>query len=166
MATIDMTNGTAGFASLGSAKPVLVERYVNMATAITTKGSALASGDVIECIDLPKGTIVLAAGAQVDTVFAGTSTDTSFELGITGGDIDRWVDAFDFDGAAVNAYATQGVAGYEPFLVTAADTMDWVITAMTGTCTAGVLRTWAVIMDVNGKATPGIANPGDVTAGS
>ena len=159
MATVDMTNGTAGVASLGSAKPVLIERYVNLATAITTKGSALSTGDVLEVLDFPKGTMVFAAGCQKDTAFTGTSTDLAIDLGITGGDVDRWTDAWDFDAATVADYGTQGVAGYEPFLVTTADTADLLLT-FTGTVLTGIIRVWAWIGDCNGKPTPGTATPG------
>lgn len=163
MATVDMTSGTVGHVTSDSysAKPYFVERYVDLADVVTTKGSAIAQGDVIEVIDVPAGSVVWAAGFQVMSVMTGTSTDATLDFGITGGDVDSFVDGFDLDGAAANAYSAipAGTIGGK-YLVTSNDTLDLLVVTQTGTITGGVLRVWAYIADVNGRSKPGIATAG------
>ena len=48
------------------------------------KGTAFADGDVIQVLEIPANTLVLNAGAEVMSAF--TSTDCTFDLGITAGD--------------------------------------------------------------------------------
>ncbi len=83
------------------------------------------------------------------TVHAGTSTDTAFDFGVTGGDVDNFVDGFDFDGASAGDYSPQAAA-FNPVIVGGtADTIDILLQAMTGTTTAGVVRCYAVLMDID-----------------
>ena len=82
-------------------QPYLIQGDLNFATAASDKGSALAASDVIPGLTIPAG--ILAAGFEVTTAHAGTSTNT-FDFGITGGDVDKFVDGFDFDGASVDDY--------------------------------------------------------------
>lgn len=160
-----MTSGTPGNLREDSysAKMKFVEREVDFAVAVTTKGSALANGDVFEVIDLPAGHILMYAGLEVTSAMTGTSTDLTFDLGITGGNVDAFVDGFDFDGASVGDYAS-AVAYYTaqtgPYLITADDTLDILTASQTGTFTGGKVRVWAVLMDVSGRSAPGIATAG------
>ena len=41
---------------------------------------------------------------EVTEAHAGTSTDVELDFGITGGDLDNFVDGFDFDASSVGAY--------------------------------------------------------------
>ena len=168
MATVDMTDlydSTAPYAKPsamagGVAQPYLVEVELDFAEAVTEKGSALASGDVIQVISVGAGTLILGAGMLVTEEHTGTSTDTGFDLGITGGDVDQWVDGFDFDGASLGDYAAVAAGAELPTVVTAADTIDLLIAAMTGTTTGGKLRVWALLLDlpdVSESYDPGIA---------
>ena len=68
---------------------------------------------------------------EVLTAHAGTSSNTDFDFGITGGDLDNFVDGFDFDGASVGDFAASAEGG--PVMVGATDTIDLEIQAMTGT---------------------------------
>ena len=69
--------------------------------------------------------------------------------------MDNFVDGFDFDGASVGDYAFK--AAQTPVLIGGtSDTIDLKITAMTGTTTGGVLRMFAVCMDID--------DMGDMTA--
>jgi hypothetical protein len=69
--------------------------------------------------------------------------------------LDNFVDGFDFDGASVGDYAFK--AGQTPVLIGGtSDTIDIEIQAMTGTTTGGVIRMFAVCMDVD--------DTGDMTA--
>jgi hypothetical protein len=163
MATIDMTLGTVGHSRTDAyaAKAYVVERTVDLADVVTEKGSAIAQGDVIEVIDVPAGSLVLAAGFEVTSVMTGTSTDATVDFGITGGDVDSFVDGFDLDGASAGAYAPIPAATIGgKYLVTTADTLDLLIVTQTGTITGGELRFWAVLVDVTGRDSPGLAAAG------
>ena len=154
MATVALANSTRGCSARGR-QPYYLQNNVNMATAATSKGTALASSDVITAITVPANTVILHAGWEVTTAHAGTSSDTAFDFGVTGGNVDCFVDGFDFDGASAGDYAFK--AGQTPVLIGGtSDTIDVEIQAMTGTTTGGVIRMFAVCMDVD--------DTGDMTA--
>lgn len=160
MATIDLSNGLGGaprpVRSLTN-MPYFVEKTIDFAVAATAKGSALAATDVIEVIDVPAGTMVLNAGLQVTAVATGESNDTTVDLGITGVDADCFVDGFDLDAAAANAYA-QNAAAFQPLIVGTADTIDLLIATATTAPTGGTVRVWAVLCDIGAKPAPGIVD--------
>tara|TARA_R110000851_G_scaffold269214_2_gene421882 strand:- start:51 stop:476 length:426 start_codon:yes stop_codon:yes gene_type:complete len=124
----------------------MVQTVVDFATALSDKGSALAANDIIPCISVPAGTLILNAGIQVDTV--ASSGTTTLDLG-TGTDVDCFVDGFDADdGTAAGTFA-QNAAAYQPILATAADTIDIKLATQSGTAlTTGKVRVFAVLMDV------------------
>lgn len=159
MATIDMATflGDARHQSRnGNVKvPYLIEVELDLAAAVTAKGSALASSDVIQVIDIPAGSVVLFGGFEVTTAMTGTSTDATLDFGVTGGDVDNLVDGFDLDGAAAGAYAASGVQ--EPVVLAASDTLDLLIVTQTGTILTGVLRCFALVADVSAAKRPGRA---------
>lgn len=162
MATIDLAN-RAGLQEGAPARsgairtPYIIGKEINLATAVTTKGSALAQGDVIEALDLPKYTTILAGGAIKTAAMTGTSTDLTFDIGITGGDVDNIIDGWDFDGASVGAVAgTIGVQ--EPVSIgSTADTLDILFVTQTNTVTGGKLWVWAMLVDNSPTLNPGIA---------
>ena len=149
MATISMAStGTGHGQRTNKRTPYLVEWYIDLADAVTAKGSALAQGDVIEAIKVPAGTQVLFAGLQVIEEMEGSSTDATIDMGITGGDVDAFVDGFDLDGAAAGAFASPATASITPAtFVTTADTIDLLIATQTNTITGGVLRVFASLLD-------------------
>lgn len=159
MATVDMANfaGDNRHQSVNGAvfKPYLVEVEMDFADAVTAKGSALAAADVIEIIDVPANTLILNAGFTVVEAHAGTSTDTAFDFGITGGNVDNFVDGFDFDGASVGDVAFTDTQ--TPVVVTSADTIDLLLQAMTGTTTGGKIRAWALLVSIESAKRPGRA---------
>ncbi len=126
MATISIAAGATAGRTVGSV-PYLVDVTVDFAAAATSKGSALAAADVIECISVPTNTCILNAGLEVITAAGGESSDTTYDLG-TGVDADCFVDGFDGDAAAAGAYATATTAP-----------------------TSGKVRVWAVLMNVDGR---------------
>ena len=160
MATIDLSNGLGGaprpVRSLAN-MPYFVEKTIDFAAAATAKGSALAAADIIEVIDVPAGTMVLNAGLQVTAVATGESNDTTVDLGITGVDADCFVDGFDLDAAAANAYA-QNAAAFQPLIVGTADTIDLLIATATTAPTGGTVRVWALMCDIGAKPAPGIVD--------
>ena len=151
MATITTTSGGASAGRTAGSVPYLVDRFIDFAAAATSKGSALAAADVIECISVPVNTVILNAGIEITTVLGGESSDTTFDLGITGTDADVFVDGFDADAAAAGAYA-QNAAAFQPVVIGAtADTIDLLIATATTAPTSGVARVWAVLMNVDGR---------------
>lgn len=163
MATIDLAtrpgNPSKGAPARSGAirTPYVIGKEINLATAVTTKGSALAQGDVIEALDLPKYTVLLAGGASCVTAMTGTSTDLTLDIGITGGDVDNIIDGWDFDGATAGSIAaTIGVQ--EPVIIgSTADTLDILFVTQTGTVLTGKIWVWALLADVSPTKNPGLA---------
>ena len=150
MATVTTLAGgkTAG-RTVGSV-PYLVDVEIDFAAAATAKGDVLAAADVIECISVPANTLVLNAGFEVITAAGGESADNAWDLGVTDIDADVFVDGFDGDAAAAGAYA-QNAAAFQPVVIGSADTIDLLIQAATTAPTSGVLRVWAVLVDIDGR---------------
>ena len=155
MALGDNTTSVERGSAARGRKPYLLSAELDFAQAVTDKGTALAANDVIPGLTIPANTLIMCAGLEVTEAHAGTSTDTDFDFGITGGDLDNFVDGFDFDGASVGDYAFK--AGQTPVLIGGtSDTIDIEIQAMTGTTTGGKIRMFAVCLDVD--------DPGSLTA--
>lgn len=150
MATVTTLAGGATSGRTAGSVPYLVDVNIDFAAAATAKGSALAAADVIECISVPANTLILNAGIEVITVLGGESNDTTFDLGVTTTEPDNFVDGFDADAAAAGAYA-QNAAAYQPLVIGTADTIDLLIATATTAPTSGVVRVWAVLMDIDGR---------------
>ena len=150
MATITTLAGSASAGRTAGAVPYLVDVEVDFAAAATAKGSALAASDVIECLTVPANTLILNAGIEVISITTGESSDTTYDLGVTGVDTDNFVDGFDGDAAAAGAYA-QNAAAFQPIVNATADTIDLLIATATTAPTGGVFRVWAVLMNVDGR---------------
>ena len=147
MATVNLTIPARGNHPRGR-KPYMIQNTIDLAVATTSKGTALASSDVYQCLNIPAESVILHAGMEVTEALTGTSSDTAFDLGITGGDVDNFVDGFDADGAAAGAYAPTPAA-YAPVIVGAADTLDILVAAQTGTTLTGKIRVFATLMDIS-----------------
>jgi hypothetical protein len=96
------------------------------------------------------------AGIEVKTVTDGSTL--TVDLG-TGADADNFVDGFDCDsGTAAGTYA-QNAAAFQPIIIgSTADTIDVTLATLSGgAVTTGVLRVFAVLVDVNETSAPGIA---------
>jgi len=147
MATVNLTTAASGNTPRGR-KPYIIQNTIDLAVATTSKGTALASADVYQCLNIPAESVILHAGMEVTALLTGTSSDTGYDLGITGGDVDNFVDGFDADGAAAGDYAPTSAA-YAPVMVGAADTLDILVAAQTGTTLTGKVRVFATLMDVS-----------------
>ena len=122
--------------------PYMVQTILNLATALSDKGSALAASDVIPVIAVPKGNMVLNAGIEVDTASDGSTF--TVDLGMV--DADVFVDGFDATSAA--AVVAQNPAVYQPIMAVADDNTDLTIASLSGgAVSTGKLRIWAVMMD-------------------
>ena len=147
MATVNLTIAARGNHPRGR-KPYMIQNIIDLAVATASKGTALASSDVYQCLNIPAESVILHAGLEVTALLTGTSSDTGYDLGITGGDVDNFVDGFDADGAAAGDYAPTSAA-YAPVMVGAADTLDILVAAQTGTTLTGKVRVFATLMDVS-----------------
>jgi hypothetical protein len=147
MATVNLTIAARGNHPRGR-KPYMIQNTIDLAVATTSKGTALAASDVYQCLSIPAESVILHAGMEVTEVLTGTSSDVGYDLGITGGDVDNFVDGFDADGASAGDYAPTPAA-YAPVMVGAADTLDILVAAQTGTTLTGKIRVFATLMDVS-----------------
>ena len=148
MATVTTLARGAGTVGNPNRKLVLVDKTIDFAAAATAKGSALAAADIIEAITVPAQTMIVNAGMSVVAANVGGSNDVALDLGVTGVDADVFVDGFDYDAAAVGAYA-QNAAAFQPVVIgDTADTIDVLIQAATTAPTGGKVRVWALLMSV------------------
>ena len=151
MATITTLAGAASAGRTVGAVPYLVDVTVDFAAAATAKGSALAAADVIEALQIPAQSIVLAAGFEITSAITGSCT---VSLGVTGVTAAAYVSAFGVTGSlSVGDYATPATAGY-PIVTKAADTLDLLLVTETTTLSAGSIRVFAVIVDAQDKTGP------------
>jgi hypothetical protein len=131
--------------------PYMVENTISLAAAVTAKGSALAAADVIEALQIPAQSIVIAAGFEVTGAVTGSCT---VSLGVTGVTAAAYVSAFGVTGSlAVGDYATPATAGY-PIVTKAADTLDLLLVTETTTLSAGSIRVFALIVDAQDRVGP------------
>ena len=150
MATYDVTGpggvNRPGRYNPGIRTPYLVENTIDVSQINSAAGSA--QNDVLQCIDVPAETLVMAAGVEVLTA---CSSSVVIDIGITGStagfsDPDAFVDAYDATGAS---YAARDVADAAPMLTCkVADTIDALMAGAAST--AGKIRVWAVLCDIAG----------------
>jgi len=152
MATVTTLAKAVGGKGNPSRKPYLVEVEIDLAAAATAKGSALAAGDIIQAITVSPGNAVLFAGTEIKTAPAGGTAGT-FDLGITGGNVDAFVDGGAITGAAVGAYSVMANTAV-PVVFGAGDTIDMLLIGTTPD-TSGIIRVYAMLMDVTATGIKG-----------
>ena len=150
MATYDVTGpggvNRPGRYNPGVRTPYLVENTIDVSQINSAAGTA--QNDVLQCIDVPAETLIMAAGIEVLTA---CSSSVVIDIGITGStagfsDPDAFVDAYDATGAS---YAARDVADAAPMLTCkVADTIDALMAGAAST--AGKIRVWAVLCDISG----------------
>ena len=150
MATYDVTGpggvNRPGRYNPGVSTPYLVENTIDVSQINSAAGTA--QNDVLQCIDVPAETLIMAAGIEVLTA---CSSSVVIDIGVTGSsagfsDPDAFVDAYDATGAA---YAPRDVADAAPMLTCkVADTIDALMAGAAST--AGKIRVWAVLCDISG----------------
>ena len=142
MGTLNVTGagGTAGHPSNGRV-PYLVENTIDLAQVRSDTGPD--QNDVLQCIDIPAETLVMAGGVEVLTALASSST---LDVGITGVDPDIFVDAHD---ATSTGYAQfDNVDAGAMSVVSTADTLDVLLEGASSA--TGKIRVWAVLCDISG----------------
>jgi hypothetical protein len=138
MATYDKTGvgGTTGHPSNGRT-PYLVENTIDISAINSAAGTAI--GDIIQALDIPAETLIMQAGIEVLTAL---SSSVTMDLGITGGDVDNFVDG------DTNATGYSTLTATANLVVASADTLD--VLALVAASSAGKIRVWAVLCDVSG----------------
>jgi hypothetical protein len=143
MATVSkVIGGTAGHPSTRR-KPYWVENTIDNSLFDP------ANGDIIQAINVPAETLVIAAGLEVLTA---SSSSVTMDLGITGStaghnDPDCWVDGYDATGTG---HAPMDATDAAAMLICkAADTIDVLIGGAQDQ--AGKVRVWALMCDISGS---------------
>ena len=138
MGTINVTGvgGTTGHPSNGRV-PYLVENTIDLSAIRSDTGPA--NGDVLEVLDIPAETLIMEAGIEVITALSSSAT---MDLGITGGDVDIYVDG------DTNATGYGTLTATARHIAASADTLDILIGGADSS--AGKIRVWAVMCDVSG----------------
>ena len=143
MATVSkVIGGTSGHPSTRR-KPYWVENTIDNSLFDP------ANGDIIQAINVPAETLVIAAGLEVLTA---SSSSVTMDLGITGStaghnDPDCWVDGYDATGTG---HAPMDATDAAAMLIAkTADTIDILIGGAQDT--AGKVRVWALMCDVSGS---------------
>jgi len=159
MATYDLTSkATAGVNSDSIANLAtdvrrgvyVVDKIFDVAKMIAG-GYTFAAGDVFQLMEIPADTMVLSAGAIVETVFDGTTP--TVDIDFAGGD--DIVDGGDVTALGALASGTNGSAftqsGTINFtqLVSTTDTIDVTLNAGASDVTTGVIRVVAVVADLS-----------------
>lgn len=130
--------------------PVVISKEVDLA--------GVSAASVVAGPTVPANSLVIGGWIEVTEAHAGTSTDMTIDVGVTGGDVDFIVDGFDFDAAAVGARANNGVQTQTLF--SAEDTIDVLVATQTGTTTAGKVKVYVVALDTSAIKAPGLAQVG------
>ena len=138
MATYNVTaaGGTTGHPANGRT-PYLVENTIDVSAVNGDSGTAV--GDILQCLDIPAETLIMEAGVEVITALSSSAT---IDLGITGGDPDRYVDG------DTNATGFSTLTNTARVIVASADTLDAKIAGAASS--AGKIRVFAVLCDVSG----------------
>lgn len=154
MANVDVTGNTGSTVTAGShpggrsvRNPYVVDVWVTAAQAVAAKGSALASSDVIQVLDVPAETLVLGCLAEITTADSGTTL--TFDIGFAG---DTFVDGGDATTAGYLAGGTNGVQNFaNGVLKSATDTLDITLATLSAASDDWVCRLAVVMLDVSGK---------------
>ena len=138
MATYNVTGpgGTTGHPTRGR-RPYLVENTIDISAINGDSGAA--QNDVIQALDIPAETLIMEAGIEVLTAL---SSSVTLDLGITGGDVDIYVDG------DTNATGYSTLTATARHIAASADTLD--VLVLSAASSAGKIRVWAVMCDVSG----------------
>tara|TARA_Y100000310_G_scaffold296266_1_gene328376 strand:+ start:100 stop:597 length:498 start_codon:yes stop_codon:yes gene_type:complete len=139
--------GTAGHPSIKRV-PYLIENTIDISQVNEDAGTA--QNDVLQCLNVPAETLVIAAGVEVLTA---CDSSVVIDIGITGdtvgfADPDAFVDAYDATSASYAGRDTQDNNEAPMLTCKVADTID---ALMAGAASAaGKIRVWAILCDISG----------------
>ena len=159
MATFDLTaksttgvgaNVVAGIPTQSGTHVVrTIQEYLDI-DALIAAGNTIANGDVFQMLEIPAGTLVLNAGAEVMKAFTSSCTlDMDFGEGddiIDGADITSTGFCAAGSNGQTNVVGTGSASTYTQFIGTA-DTIDCTIAG--AAAATGRLRVYATVIDCN-----------------
>jgi len=154
MATVDQSSGINGGTHPSRAirkMPYKIETDVNIATITATKGSALATADVVQVLDIPGKSLLYAAGLEMVQVGDGGYT---IDMGVSTVDADNNVDGLTWGSSISTGTITQQAAAYQPVVVGSDLTLDLTLKTVSAVPTSGVFRAWAVLQDISNDVGP------------
>ena len=159
MATFDLTaKSTTGVgansiatlpANAGTHMVRTIQEYLDI-DALIAAGNSISDGDVFQMLEIPAGTLVLNAGAEVMKAFTGSCT---LDMDFGGGD--DIIDGADITSAGfcaagsnrqTNTVVGSAASTYTQFIGTA-DTIDCTIAG--AAAATGRLRVYATVIDCN-----------------
>ena len=141
--------GTAAHPAAGINRVGYIEVELDFAKITTDRATAgataLAAGDSIQVIAVPANTLILAVGATTITAEGAVST---FDIGLTGGDVDLFVDGGDANALGTTSSNGAGLDGdNQSHYFAAADTIDMLIGVSGAVTDAAKIKVWAVVVD-------------------
>ena len=159
MATFDLTaksttgvgaNVVAGIPTQSGTHVVrTIQEYLDI-DALIAAGNSIADGDVFQMLEIPAGTLVLNAGAEVMKAFTGSCTlDMDFGGGddiIDGADITSTGFCAAGSNGQTNTVVGSAASTYTQFIGTT-DTIDCTIAG--AAAATGRLRVYATVIDCN-----------------
>ena len=159
MATFDLTaKSTTGVgadsiaalpSNVGTHMVRTIQEYLDI-DALIAAGNTIADGDVFQMLEIPAGTLVLNAGAEVMSAFTGSCTlDMDFGGGddiIDGADITSTGFCAAGSNGQTNTVVGSAASTYTQFIGTA-DTIDCTIAG--AAAATGRLRVYATVIDCN-----------------
>ena len=111
------------------------------------------NGDVFEVLEIPAGTFIVAAGAEVLTAFNGTTPTVDIDFAAGDDIVDgQSVTSTGYLAAGSNGGANNTAQSTFTQLVTTTDTIDVKLICAAANVTSGVLRVYAIVVDVDGVA--------------
>jgi hypothetical protein len=171
MATYDMTSSsTTGVSSnsiaalpsqTGMGSMRMIQAYLDI-DALVTEGYSGSDGDIFQLLEIPAGTLVLFAGAEVEKAFTGSCTlDMDFAAGddiIDGADITSTGFCAEGTNGQSNDVTTGAASTFTQFISTT-DTIDCKIAGAAPA--TGRLRAYACVIDCNDVGAAGKADTVD-----
>ena len=171
MATYDMTSSsTTGVSSnsiavlpsqTGMGAMRMMQAYLDI-DALVAEGYSGANGDIFQLLEIPAGTLVLFAGAEVEKAFTSSCTlDMDFAAGddiIDGADITSTGFCAEGSNGQSNDVTTGAASTFTQFVSTT-DTIDCLIAGAAPA--TGRLRVYACVIDCNDVGASGKADEVD-----
>ena len=171
MATYDMTSSdTTGVSSnsiatlpsqTGMGAMRMIQAYLDI-DALVAEGYSGANGDIFQLLEIPAGTLVLFAGAEVEKAFTSSCTlDMDFAAGddiIDGADITSTGFCAEGSNGQSNDVTTGAASTFTQF-VSSDDTIDCLIAGAAPA--TGRLRVYACVIDCNDVGASGRADTVD-----
>ena len=171
MATYDMTSSsTTGVSSnsiaalpsqSGMGAMRMIQAYLDI-DALVAEGYSGANGDIFQLLEIPAGTLVLFAGAEVEKAFTSSCTlDMDFAAGddiIDGADITSTGFCAEGSNGQSNDVTTGAASTFTQFVSTT-DTIDCLIAGAAPA--TGRLRVYACVIDCNDVGAAGKADTVD-----